>query len=380
MTGRPMRFRINPFRVRAAVPQPSRAPIREFHRSLPGYQPTPLLELRQLAGSLGLASILVKDEGHRFGLKAFKGLGASWAIHRLRAVGGPLVTVSSATEGNHGRAVAWTARQLGLRAVIFMTRHASPARIQAIRSEGALVELVDGNYEDAVRACAERSAAEGWQVVADVGYDGYLEIPRWITAGYSTILGEFEEQRAAGQLPEPEVVVAQAGVGGFAAAVVEHFLQRPRQPRIVIVEPSDADPLLESALSPDGRPAPSKGSQGSLMAGLNCSTVSLSAWPVLRTGVDVFLSIQDHWALDAMRRYAHPAPGDPPVVAGESGAAGLAGLLALMEHEPFALARAHLGLGPTTTVLLVVTEADTDPEAWRRIVNPHVLRKINSGR
>jgi diaminopropionate ammonia-lyase len=257
---------------------------------------------------------------------------------------------------------------LGIRAVIFMTSKASSHRIEAIRREGAQVVLVDGSYETAVARCAQASQANGWQVVADVGYDDYLEIPRWITAGYSTILAEVEEQRAALGEPAPDVVLAQGGVGGFAAAVVEHFRSLERQPRIAIVEPSEADPLFESARTPEGRPAPSIGSQDTIMAGLNCSRVSESAWPVLRTGADLFFTIQDDWALDAMRRFANPVPGDPVVVAGESGAAGLAGLLALIEHAPFAGARDFLGLGPASTVLLIVTEGDTDPESWRRIV------------
>lgn len=367
MSHRPMRFRINPFRDRSAVPPAEREAIRAFHALLPGYAPTPLVALPGLAHSLGLGLVLLKDEGQRFGLKAFKSLGASWAIHRLLQSGVKLDTVSAATEGNHGRAVAWTARQLGLRAVIFMTNRASPLRAAAIANEGAEVCLVDGTYEDAVRTCAEQSAMHGWQVVADVGYDDYLEIPRWITAGYSTIFGECAEQQAAQGLPEPDVIIVQAGVGGFAAAAAEHVREQPRQPRLGVVEPVEADPLLESASSPNGVPTPSTGAQRTLMAGLNCSSVSLSAWPVLRATADVFLTVRDDWAIDAMRRLAAPSPGDRAVVAGESGAAGLAGLLALMEHPPFLPARKHLGLGPDSTVLLVVTEADTDPVSWRRL-------------
>lgn len=369
MTDRPMRYQANRFRDPASLPAVDRSAIRAFHRSLPDYKPTPLHSLPGLAATLGLGRILVKDEGYRFGLKAFKGLGASWAVHRLQADGQLPFTLASATEGNHGRAVAWTARQLGLRAVIFMTARASSHRIEAIRREGAEVRLVDGTYELAVATCAAESAANGWQVVADVGYGDYLEIPRWITAGYSTILGEYEDQRAAANHPPADVVLAQAGVGGLAAAVVEHFHRQAHRSRVVIVEPVDADPLLESSLTPDGRPAESTGAQGTIMAGLNCSRVSESAWPVIRAGADLFLSVADHWALDAMRRYANPVAGDPIVVAGESGAAGLAGLLALVEHPPFADARRHLGLGSESTVLLIVTEGDTDPESWRRIAS-----------
>lgn len=350
------------------LPHPSRDAVRQFHRSLPGYAATPLHRLPALAQELGVRQILVKDEGHRFGLKAFKGLGASWAIERLRRAGTPLSTVASATEGNHGRAVAWSARLLGLKAVIFMTNGASPRRVDAIRREGAEVVLLEGKYEDAVRRCAERSAAEGWQVVADVGYEGYLQIPAWITEGYSTILGEVEEQCAAG-CDAPGVVIAQAGVGGFAAAVVEHFAAVSPRPRLAIVEPTDADPLLESALSTDGRPVASTGGQRTIMGGLNCSEVSLAAWPVIRDRADLFFSITDDFALEAMRRYAKPEDGDPRVVAGESGASGLAGLLALMRHDTLGGAREALGLDSNTSVLVFVSEGDTDPDSWARITS-----------
>jgi diaminopropionate ammonia-lyase len=314
---------------------------------------------------MGFKNLLVKDEGCRFGLKAFKSLGASWALDRIRRAGTPLATVASATEGNHGRGVAWSAKQLGLNAVIFMTTRASPRRVDAIRREGAEVVLLEGTYEDAVRMCAERSAAEGWQVVADVGYPGYLEIPGWISEGYSTILEEVKEQSASA----PDVVIAQAGVGGFAAAVMEHFAAETPRPKLAIVEPTDADPLLESAMSADGRPTPSSGSQNTIMGGLNCSEVSLTAWPVIRDRADLYFSITDDFAREAMRRYARPEGGDPSVVAGESGASGLAGLIALTRLESLDGARGALGLGPQSTVLLFVTEGDTDPESWARIVN-----------
>jgi diaminopropionate ammonia-lyase len=313
---------------------------------------------------MGLRDILVKDEGHRFGLKAFKSLGASWALDRIRRAGTPLTTVASATEGNHGRGVAWSAKQLGLKAVIFMTTKASPRRVEAIRREGAEVVLLEGTYEDAVRMCAERSAAEGWQVVADVGYPGYLETPGWISEGYSTILEEVKEQCA----DVPDVVIAQAGVGGFAAAVMEHFAAETPRPKLAIVEPTDADPLLESAMSADGRPTPSTGGQNTIMGGLNCSEVSLTAWPVIRDRADVYFSVTDDLAREAMRRYARPEGGDPRVVAGESGASGLAGLIALTRLESLAGAREALGLSPESTVLVFVTEGDTDPESWDRIV------------
>jgi diaminopropionate ammonia-lyase len=363
-----MRYRINPFRSREAMPRPDSAAVRRFHASLPGYAPTPLHALPGLARELGTGHIYLKDEAHRFGLQAFKALGASWAMHRLQQQGRLVGTVSSATDGNHGRAVAWAARRLGLQAKIFMTAHSSRRRVEAIRAEGADVLLVEGTYDDAVRMCAQRSAAEGWQVVADVGYEGYLEIPEWITEGYGTLLDEVDEQLAERALPDPDVVIIQAGVGGIAAAVVQHYGAREGRPMIAVVEPVDADPLLESALTPAAQPVPSRGRQHSIMACLNCGEVSLTAWPLLRRGVDVFFSIEDRYAEAAMRRLAAPQGADPRIVAGESGAAGPGGLIALMSDERLVAARHALGLGPDRTVLLINTEGAVDPEAYFRIV------------
>lgn len=368
MTGRPMRYRVNPFRSPIAVARPDPEPVRRFHASLPGYAPTPLHLLPALASELGLGRVYLKDESPRFGLQAFKALGAAWAMHRLQQEGRLQGVVSAATDGNHGRAVAWAARPLGLRAVIFMTSHSSPRRVAAIRAEGAEVILVDGTYDDAVRICAERSTREGWQVVADVGYDGYLEIPAWITEGYGTLFEEVDQELSRRALPEPDVVIIQAGVGGIAAAVVQHYQDRASPPRIAVVEPVDADPLLESSLTPEGTPAASPGTQHSIMACLNCGEVSLTAWPVLRCGADVFFSIEDHYASEAMRRLAFPPGGDPRVVAGESGSAGAGGLMALIRDERLVEARLALGLGPDSNVLLVSTEGAVDPEAWRQIV------------
>lgn len=369
MTGHAeMRYRVNPFRSREVVPRPDPGPIRRFHASLPGYQPTPLHALPGFAHALGVSGVYLKDESHRFGLQAFKALGASWALHRLQAAGRLRGTVSTATDGNHGRAVAWAARRLGLEAKIFMTSHSSPRRVAAIRAEGAEVLMVNGTYDDAVRTCAERSAVEGWQVVADVGYEGYLEIPGWITDGYGTLLDEVDEQLAARALPHPDVVIIQAGVGGIAAAVVQHYSARAPQPLVAVVEPADADPLLESALTPAAEPAPSRGGQRSIMACLNCGEVSLTAWPLLRCGVDVFFSIEDRYAEEAMRRLAAPQGGDPRIVAGESGAAGPGGLIALMSDRRLEGARQALRLGPEATVLLVNTEGAVDPDAYARIV------------
>ena len=220
-----MRAHINRFLIPGVVPHPSREAVRAFHRTLPGYAPTPLYDCRALAQELGLGRLHVKDEGQRFGLGAFKALGAAWALHRIRERHPGAMTVASATDGNHGHAVAWAAAQIGMPAVIFIPAHAAPARIDRIREAGGRVELVRGTYDEAVRRCAEASATNGWQVVADVGYEGYLEIPRLVSEGYSTLFEETAEQLAAAGDGDPNLVLVQAGVGGLLHAAVAMLVQ-----------------------------------------------------------------------------------------------------------------------------------------------------------
>jgi diaminopropionate ammonia-lyase len=313
-----MRFVENRFREPGPFPAPSTA-ARDFHRTLPGYAPTPLVDCQPLADSLSLRSLQVKDESHRFGLNAFKALGASYAMHRLAS---PHAIFSAATAGNHGRAVAWSARRLGCSAKIFVPATTVRARIEAIRSEGADVLVVKGSYEDALALCDRESRAHGWQIISDVGYEGYMEIPKWVVEGYQTLFLEYEEQRDQ----PPDVVFIQAGVGGLLCAAAEHFRDQDG-PQIVSVEPDSADCLFESITSPTGEPCVSKGAQNSVMAGLNCREVSLTAWPSIRRGVDMFVAIEDRLTIEAMSLLAEAG-----IDSGESGAAGLAGLLALKSH------------------------------------------------
>jgi diaminopropionate ammonia-lyase len=363
-----MSARINPFFRPGVFPMDSRDAVRAFHRSLPTYAPTPLHSCPGLAASLGLGQVHLKDEGQRFGLQAFKALGASWALNQIRLTHSGPMTVATTTAGNHGRAVAWAARQLGVPAVIFIPAHAAPARVQKIRDEGARVELVQGTYDEAVRLCAETSAAHGWQVVADVGYPGYLEIPNRIVEGYATLFQEVDEQLAEMDTPAPTLVAVQAGVGSLLHAAVDHFRAKSVQPSIVAVEPVESNPLFMSISTPDGSPARSPGRQDSIMAGLNCGSVSLAAWPTVRRGVEVFLTITDRFAADAMRRLARPHRGDRAIVDGESGGAGLAGVLALLQAPELREARDFLGLGPSTRLLVINSEGATDPDGYRRVV------------
>jgi diaminopropionate ammonia-lyase len=314
-----MRLVRNRFREPGPFEAPSRA-AREFHRTLPGYAPTPLADCQPLADSLGLRSLHVKDESHRFGLNAFKALGASFAMHRVARPG---MIFSAATAGNHGRAVAWSARRLHCAAKIFVPSITVPSCIETIRREGSDVRVVEGSYEDAVRLCDEESRAHGWQVISDTGYPGYMEIPKWVVEGYQTLFLEWEEQFHQ----EPDAVAVQAGVGGLLCAAVDHFRSRKASPRMVCVEPEAADGLLESISSPAGEPCVSKGAQNSIMAGLNCSEVSLTAWPAIRRGVDLFLSIEDRLAIEAMSLLRGSG-----IDSAESGAAGLAGILAFREE------------------------------------------------
>ena len=351
-----------------------------FHKTLPGYAPTPLLFLRDMARRMGVACIMVKDEGKRFGLKAFKALGASYAVFRLlhERSGGTLrhdefltekgrrlaegVTFSCATDGNHGRAVAWIARLLGRPAVIFMPRGSVPARIRAIESEGAEVIVVDGGYDEAVRCAAAWGTENKRWIIADTAYPGYMEIPRYIQAGYLTLFWEVSLQLDERGEPPPHIVFLQAGVGAFASAAALFFSDPSQGPLLVCVEPVAVDCLYASAEAGDGRPRSIASPGPTIMAGLNCETPSHTAWPLIRDRFNAFVSIEDHYAVEAMQRLA--AEG---VVAGESGAAGLAALIALHREKPDFL-KEQLRVDHRTRILVINTEADTDPDGYCRLV------------
>jgi diaminopropionate ammonia-lyase len=366
--------------------------IAPFHRSLPGYQPTPLVVLPNLAAELGVGEICVKDESQRFDLKAFKILGASYAIFRFlkkrweecsktpfapeqfhskhyRDVLGSF-TFCTATDGNHGRAVAWTARLLSERAVIYMPANTVTARSDAIRNEGAEVVIVDGDYDRAVIRAKEDAGQNGWQIISDTSYVGYTEIPRRIMAGYLTMFREATTALAGRGKQKLDCVVIQAGVGSLAAAAAWYYTKEYSAggPLLISVEPRDADCLLASARTGSGEIRRSVGEQNSIMAGLNCGTPSLIAWPFIKDRFDAFLSISDRYAVAAMQRYYHPTRQDPRIISGESGAAGLGALMALVGNPRLRGRRRRLNLGPDSRVLLLNTEGDTDPANFERLV------------
>lgn len=361
----------------AATPPPSRAPL-SFHARLPGYAPTPLLTARKLAADLGLGQLWFKHETDRFGLPAFKILGALWAMRcalrercsipddawndldQLRnALSAEPFPLFSATDGNHGRGVARIARLLGLPATVYMPAGSSPARIGAIKSEGATI-IVGGTYDEAVARAAKESEGKGL-LIQDTAWDGYELIPGWIVEGYSTLLWEIEDALAKELEPGPTHVFVQMGVGSLAAAVVRHYRRNGTGPMIIGVEPDHAACVLAGVKA--GKVVRLPGHQHSLMAGLNCGTASSKALAVLRDGMDCFLAVGDSRAREALRLLARY-----DVVAGETGAAGFAGLLHLLSSALSEEQNTRLSLDNTSRVLVILTEGPTDPETYEDIV------------
>ena len=362
-------------------PRPDLAPLR-FHRRLPGYEQTPLIDAPKLAEALGVGKVFVKDESSRLGLPAFKVLGASWAVYRaleerlgkdfgdweeiceLRERLEPLRPLSlvAATDGNHGRAVAWVARLLGLGAKIFVPDGMVLARRKSIAEEGAEVIVVDGTYDEAV----ELSAAEEGEralLVSDMSWPGYERIPLWVIEGYSTMLWEIDDALERRNEEGPDLVVVQVGVGAFAAAVARHYRSpgASSHPKLMSVEPASADCLLESVAA--GRLVSVPGPHDSIMSGLDCGRPSLVAWPTVSRGIDLLVTIDDGPAREAMRLASKSG-----IESGETGAAGLGGLLELVRAGEEEKSRRALGVGEETRVLIFNCEGATDADAYRRII------------
>lgn len=363
---------------------------RRFHAGFAQYAPTPLVPLPYLASTLGLGNIRAKDESKRFGLNAFKVLGASYAMGRYLAerLGksiddltpadlcspavserlGP-ITFVSATDGNHGRAVAWTAQQLGKKAVIYMPKGSDPARLENIRSHGAEAGITDLNYDDAVRLAWKMACENGWIMVQDTAWDGYEDIPTWIIQGYAALAVEALAQWRAEELEPPTHLFLQAGVGSFASGVLGYMASElgDALPTTIIVEPHAADCIYRSALAGDGQPHNVTGDLSTLMAGLACGEPCTVGWPILRDYASAYVSCPDYVAANGMRLYAAARGGDAPIVSGESGAAPLGALDHIMCNPALAPLRESLGLGPDSRVMLISTEGDTSPRVWRDV-------------
>lgn len=331
----------------------------------PGYRPTPLVPLSGLARELDVTQVLFKDEGSRFGLGSFKALGGAYAVSTLVAansVDTSSLTVTSATDGNHGLSVAWGARTCGCRCVIFIHAEVSAGREQALRSQGAEVIRVDGNYDESVRQCYAAAVTNEWTVISDTSRDDAgSEVARVVMAGYSVMVAEIVEQLAA---DVPTHVFIQGGVGGLAATVCEYFQLAwgPAAPRFIIVEPVLAPCLFESARK--GERVSVEVCQETIMAGLSCGEVSTIAWPTLSRFTDDFLTIPDSVVAPTMRLLANAEFGDPSIVAGESAVAGLAGFICARQHAHLA---SMLQLNQDSRILVIGTEGATDPALYESL-------------
>ncbi|BBU94569.1 diaminopropionate ammonia-lyase [Providencia hangzhouensis] len=382
------RFKQKPTANLASFSQAELHKAWQFHRSIPEYAPTPLYHLPALAKSLNVGQIYLKDESQRFGLKAFKALGGAYAMacHIAEELGRDIselpynvmvsnevreqlngITFATTTDGNHGRGVAWMARQLKQKSVVYMPKGSSHERLDAILNEGATAEIVDMNYDDAVRMTAEMARKYGWVVVQDTAWAGYEKIPQWIMQGYSTLMFE-----ALSQLHEvkPTHVFVQAGVGSFAGMVQGMLtaLYGEDRPKVIIAEAQIADCLYRSAVAENEEAISVGGDLQTVMAGLACGEANIAGWQLLRDYADAFFSCPDFVATRGMRILGNPLPTDPPIVSGESGAVTTGLLSILMQSQNYADVRNRLELNENSRILLISTEGDTDIQRYRDIV------------
>ena len=361
--------------------------IRRYHATFPMYAPTPLVCLPETAAMLGLGNVYVKDESKRFGLNAFKVLGGSYAIgHELAdRLGKKIEEISSevltapetkaqlgemtfitATDGNHGRGVAWTATQVGMKSVVYMPKGSAKERLENIIAAGADASITPLNYDDTVRLACAHARENGWVLVQDTAWEGYEKIPRRIMQGYCTMGLEALEQ-----LPEkPTHVFLQAGVGSMAGAIAGFFAAAygEKRPKIVIVEPNKADCLYRTAEANDGELHCVSGDMDTIMAGLACGEPCSLAWDILKHCADHFISCPDYVAAKGMRILGNPAGKDGRMIAGESGASAFGCAAEIMTNPDLAWLKNALELDEHARELFFSTEGDTDKENYRAIV------------
>lgn len=362
-----------------------------FHAGMDGYCPTPLVSLEQRAKQLGLRAFLVKDESKRFGLNAFKVLGGSYAIAKYLCgkLGIPVdetaygklcsaeahaelgkLTFVTATDGNHGRGVAWAARQFGHKAVVYMPKGTALERLENIQKLGAEAEILPFNYDDAVRHADRMAKEHGWVMVQDTAWPGYEEIPTWILQGYTTIAGEIEQQLEENGYPRPTHLFLQAGVGSVAGGITGYFTNQWKEncPKIVIVEPDRADCLFRTAKANDDQIHIVTGDMDSMMAGLCCGEPCTIAWEIIRNHAAAFVSCGDGYAARGMQLLGHPLEGDSRVISGESGAVPAGVAQGIMAEERLNGVRELLGMDENSCVLVISTEGDTDQENYRKVM------------
>ena len=365
--------------------------VKGFHESFPQYSVTPLVALDSLANELGVGGIYIKDESYRFGLNSFKALGSTFALASFIAdtVGRPVweldykaltspkvkselgeFTFFAATDGNHGRAVAWAAKQIGQKSVIYMPKGCPLIRLENIRREGAQADIISLNYDDAIRFTAEQAKkTPRGVIVQDTAWDGYEDIPGWIMQGYGVMALEACEQLQALNI-KPTHMLVQAGVGAFAGSaqgLVANFYVK-ECPTTFVVEPSAADCHYKSVLKGDGTPVHISGDMDTIMAGLACGEPNLISWDILKNNSSYFISMEDHIAARGMRVLGAPLRGDPRVISGESGASTMGFLTELLTNDNLEELRKQAGIDRDSRILLFSTEGDTDPGNYRRIV------------
>jgi len=365
--------------------------VKDFHETIKNYNITPLVNLKNLAVDLCVKSIYVKDESKRTSLNSFKMLGASYAIGKFlcqklgvhiedtsfedlksienrQRIGG--ITFVTCSDGNHGRGVAWTAKELDLKAVVYLPKGSAKARVQAIRDLGSKAIVTKFNYDDTVRYARQKAKENGWQMVQDTSWEGYTEIPKWIMQGYSNMGYEAVKQLAdLGELA-PTHVFLQAGVGAMAGGVLGAYVNLFKEncPIVTIVEPTNAACMFKSASIDDGNPHEVSGELNSIMAGLACGEPIPMGWKILRDFASCYCSCPDYVTARGMRILANPIADDERIVSGESGAVGI-GLLSIIMQKKYALAiRKQLKLDGNSIVLLFSTEGDTDPVNYRNIL------------
>lgn len=364
---------------------------RDFHKSFPQYEETPLVNLENLSNDLGLGGIFIKDESYRFGLNAFKVLGGSFAMAKYMAqklnkdiselpyekliseevreeIGE--ITFVTATDGNHGRGVAWTANRLKQKSVVYMPKGSSKTRLENIRKEGAEASITDMNYDDAVRLATKYASKNNGLVVQDTAWEGYEKIPAWIMQGYGTMGLEALNQLNEYKIERPTHIFIQAGVGSLAGGIQGFFASvfEGNCPKTVIVESNLADCLYKSAVANDGNLVAVGGEMQTIMAGLACGEANTIGWEVLKEHSNTFVSSPDYVAANGMRILGNPLRGDKKVISGESGAVTLGLLYEIMKNDKYKDLKESLELDGNSKVLLFSTEGDTDPDKYKEIV------------
>lgn len=363
-----------------------------YHRSFPQYEVTPLISLKSLANYLGLKSIFVKDESYRFGLNAFKVLGGSYAIGRFLSqrankdisevpyntliskefhdiVG--KINFYSATDGNHGRGVAWASNKLGQNCIIHMPMGTTKTRLENIQKLGAQADITNLNYDDCVRLANKESKDDEYGVIIqDTAWPRYQEIPSWIMQGYATLSVEADRQILAKGCDRPTHIFVQAGVGSLAGSVVGYFYNKYKEnpPKMIVVEAGAADCLYKSAVKGTGELLKVDGDLKTIMAGLACGEGNNISWDILVNHADTFISAPDWMSAKGMRVYGVPLAGDKEIISGESGAVTMGVLISILTKDTYKDLKEELDLNEKSEVLLISTEGNTDPNRFREVV------------